>query len=191
MRNLKSYAIAASLLSMTAVASAGSISGTVVARPSKYLAQTIVYVKQVPDEKAPPKTVQIDQRGMVFIPHIVLITTGDTVTFLNHDAIDHSVMSPEGSYDLGTFARGKEASHTFTSTGVFAQICKLHPNMLAYVFVGQNRFATVVDARGTFSLDGVPAGSYELDVWNPKLKAAPQTITVGEGVTTARFSIIR
>jgi hypothetical protein len=37
----------------------------------------------------------------------------------------------------------------------------------------------------------VPPGTYELDVWNPKLKAAGQKITVTAGTATANFEIKR
>ena len=170
----------------------GSIKGTVDAKPAKFLADTIVYVKEVPKTKLTAKTVQIDQKGMAFDPHISLIAVGDTVKFLNDDKVDHNVMSSDGGYDLGTWGTGASKTYEFKKTGVFGQVCKIHPEMLAYVFVGQNRFAAVVDGKGNFSISGVPAGSYELDVWNPKLKAPAQKITVAaDGSATANFSLTR
>ena len=169
----------------------GSITGTVDAKPSKFLANTIVYVKEVPNAKLAAQSFEIDQMGMEFKPHIVIAGVGDTVKFHNHDKVDHNVMSPEGKYDLGTWGLGQSKEHQFKTAGVFGQVCKIHPEMLAYVFVGQNRFAAIVDDKGNFTIPGVPAGTYELDVWNPKLKAAAQKITVGTGAATAKFSIAR
>ena len=180
------------VLAASATAHAGKITGTVDAKPSKFLKDTIVYVKSVPGTKNTAKTIQIDQKGLEFTPHIVLAAVGDTVKFENHDKVDHNVMSHEGGYDLGTWGAGQSKEHQFTSEGVFPQVCKLHPEMLSYVFVGQNRFAAVVDDKGNFTIDGVPAGSYELDVWNPKLKAAPQQVKVDDkGAATVKFSITR
>jgi plastocyanin len=176
----------------TALAGGGKISGSVEARPAKYLKDTIVYVKEAPGAKTSPKTFEIDQKGMSFAPHISLAVVGDTVKFQNHDNVDHNVMSPEGHYDLGVWGMGKTKTFTFKSQGVFSQVCKIHPEMLAYVFVGQNRFSAVVDGSGNFTIADVPPGSYELDVWNPKLKAAPQKITVTAGGTTnAHFALAR
>ena len=170
----------------------GSITGIIDAKPSKFLKDTIVYVKHVDGQKADAKTVEIDQKGMEFSPHIVLLVSGDTVKFHNHDKVDHSVFSTDGGYDLGAWGPGQDKDHKFTTEGVFAQVCKLHPEMLAYVFVGQNRFATTVDATtGAFTIAGLPSGSYELDVWNPKLKGAAQKITVGDGATNVKISIAR
>jgi plastocyanin len=171
----------------------GKITGTVDAKPSKFLKDTIVYVKSVPNTKLTAKSVEIDQKGMEFSPHIVLAAVGDTVKFQNHDKVDHNVMSPDGGYDLGTKGAGQEMDHVFKTEGVFAQVCKLHPEMLAYVFVGQNRFAAVVDDKGEFAIAGVPPGTYDLVVWNPKLKAAAQKVTVGaDGSAPAiKFSLTR
>ncbi len=193
MSNLKSFISATALVGAFAgIASAdGAISGTVEAKPSKFLADTIVYVKEVPGTKPTAKTFEIDQRGMEFKPHLLLIAVGDTVKFENHDKVDHNVMSPEGGYDLGTKGAGTSMDHVFTTAGVFGQVCKIHPEMLAYVFVGQNRFASTVDDKGNFTIAGVPPGTYELDVWNPKLKAGSQKITVGSGTATAHFTVTR
>ncbi len=186
----KLIALIAVLASTSAYA--GKITGTVDAKPSKFLKDTIVYVKSVPGTKLTPKTVEIDQKGMEFDPHIVLLGVGDTVKFHNHDKVDHTVMSHDGGYDLGSWGTGGTKDHQFTSEGVFAQVCKIHPEMLAYVFVGQNRFAAMVDDKGDFTIDGLPAGTYELDVWNPKLKAAPQQVKVDDkGTATVKFSIAR
>ena len=169
----------------------GNITGTVEAKPSKFLKDTIVYVKLVPNVKLSAKTVEIDQKGMEFVPHIVLLAVGDSVRFHNHDKLDHNVMSPDGKYDLGTWGYNITKDHTFKAEGVFGQVCKVHPEMLAYVFVGSNRFAAIVDDKGNFTITGLPSGSYELDVWNPKLKAAAQKITVTNGPVTSHFALTR
>ena len=182
-----------SILFLTTLAHAdGTISGSVDARPSKFLKDTIVYVKAVPGAKVAPKTFEIDQKGMEFDPHIVLIAVGDSVKFHNHDKVDHNVSSPAGGYDLGTWGTGGTKDHVFKTEGVFEQTCKIHPEMLAYVFVGQNRLAAQVDDKGNFTITGVPAGTYELDVWNPKLKAAAQKVVVTDGgKADAHFAIAR
>jgi plastocyanin len=185
--------VIAALLSSSLPAFAdGKITGTVDAKPSKYLKDTIVYIKEVPGAKLAPKTFVVDQKGMAFVPHIALIAVGDTVKFKNGDKFDHNVMSPDGGYDLGTWGGGGEKEHVFAKPGVFAQVCKIHPEMLAYVFVGQNRFAAIVDDNGNFTIDGVPAGSYELVVWNPKLKAASKNVTVvDKSAATVKLSLAR
>jgi len=180
------------VLGGVAAADDGTISGSVEAKPSKFLKDTIVFIKQVPNAHTTPSTFEIDQKTLTFEPHIVIAAVGDTVKFHNHDKVDHNVTSPEGKYDLGTWGVGASKEQVFKTAGVFSQVCKLHPEMLAYVFVGQNRFAAVVSENGKFMINNVPAGSYELDVWNPKLKAAPQKVTVAaNAAATVHFSLAR
>jgi plastocyanin len=170
--------------------SKGTITGTVEAKPSKFLPETVVYLVNVPG-KWPAQTLEIDQKGMTFDPHILIITVGDSVQFHNHDKVDHNVFSPDGGYDLGTWGFNKSIVHAFDKAGVYSHLCKVHPEMLAYVFVGQNPYAAVVDDKGNFTIDGVPPGTYELAVWNSHLKAVAQKITVKAGKQTAHFALKR
>src|SRR5207237_10920559 len=104
------FAAAASLLACAGAAAAagtGSVAGKVSATPEKYLKDTVVYLKEVPGNY-PPKTHSMDQKGMEFRPHILTITVGDTVKFLNSDGVDHTVHSPDGeAYTLGIFPEGQ------------------------------------------------------------------------------------
>jgi len=176
----------------SAFAAGGEIRGSVTATPQKYLTETVVYLVEVPGAH-PARTFKMDQRGLAFVPHVLAIAKGDTVEFLNHDSVAHNVFSPdEGGYDLGTFSAGETRSHTFDTTGTYTQLCSLHPEMAAYVFVGQNRYAAVVDADGSFVIADVPPGTWKIAVWNPTLKAPEQSVSVtAGGTTTIDFSLRR
>jgi len=173
-------------------AGTGSVAGKVTATPDKYLKDTVVFLKEVEGRYA-PKTHSMDQKGMEFHPHILTITAGDTVKFLNSDGVDHNVYSPDGdSYNLGIFPKGQARDHTFTKAGVYTQLCSVHPEMLAYIFVGQNPYAAAVRKDGTFKIENVPAGMYQLAVWNPKLKAEDASVTVEAGKTAqSGFALAR
>lgn len=163
-------------------AEGGTITGKVDVTPAKYLEDTVVYLKAVPGTYA-PKTLDMDQKGMKFIPRVMALTQGDTVKFLNSDGVAHNVYTPDGEgYNLGTFAKGGSASYTFKKTGAYTQLCSLHPEMLAYIFVNQNPYVAAVDAKGNYTLKDVPPGNWQLAVWNAnKLKAAEETVTVVTG----------
>lgn len=165
-----------------ALAEGGTITGKVDVTPAKYLEDTVVYLKAVPGTYA-PKTLAMDQKGMKFIPRVIALTQGDTVKFLNNDGVAHNVYTPDGEgYNLGSFGKGESASYTFKKTGVYTQLCSLHPEMLAYIFVGQNPYSAAVDAKGNYTIKDVPPGTWQLAVWNAnKLKAAEETVTVSAG----------
>jgi plastocyanin len=170
-------------LGSTARAEGGTISGTVDVQPAKYLAETVVYLKAVPGAYKPGER-EMDQKGLTFIPHILLVTQGDTVKFLNHDNVAHNVYSPDNeAYNLGTFKENEVRTHTFAKAGVYSQLCSIHPEMLGYVFVGQNPYAVVVDKKGKYVIKNVPPGSYQLAVWNSKLKGPEKAVAVTAGKT--------
>ena len=173
-------------------AEGGTIKGKVEVTPPKYLEDTVVYLKDVKGTSA-PKSHAMDQRGMKFIPHILIATVGDTVKFLNHDTVVHNVYSPDNEgYNLGSFKQDEERAYTFTKPGVYSQLCSIHPEMLGYIFVGQNPYAAVVDKGGAYELKDVPPGTYKLAVWNAKLKAPDKTVTVAAGQTlTENLSVKR
>ncbi|WP_242394473.1 carboxypeptidase regulatory-like domain-containing protein [Anaeromyxobacter oryzisoli] len=184
--------LAPALGALPALAQTGSITGKVEATPAKYLAETVVYVKHAPGT-FPPKTESMDQRALTFIPHVLVITKGDTVRFLNHDTVAHNVYSPDGeAYNLGTFKPNEERTHKFEKEGAYSQLCSIHPEMLGYIYVNQNPYAAAVDAKGRYTIKNVPPGSYQLVVWNPKLKAPEKPITVTAGkAAEANFAIKR
>jgi plastocyanin len=172
---------------------AGSITGKVSAAPAKYLPETVVYLKNAPGNFK-PSTVVVDQKAMQFIPHVVAVTVGDTVNYGNHDGVSHNVFSPDNEgFNLGTFPAGESRPYTFKKANVaYSELCSIHPEMLGYVFVGQNPYHAVVDASGNFTIKNVPPGAYSIAVWNPKLKAADQDVTVAAGAAAnVSFSISR
>ncbi len=179
-------------LSLPALAQGATIKGKVDATPPKYLEDTVVYLKEVKGTY-PPKAHPLDQKGMRFLPHILIVTAGDTVDFLNHDNVVHNVYSPDGEgYNLGSFKQDEKRNYTFAKPGVYSQLCSIHPEMLGYIFVGQNPYAAAVGKTGAYELKNVPPGTYKLAVWNAKLKAPDKTVTVAAGkALDENFSVKR
>ena len=168
-----------------ASAAGGSISGKVDVTPAKYLGETVVYLESVPGTYA-PRTLQMDQQGMQFVPHLLVVTAGDTVRFLNHDGVAHNVYSPDGeAYNLGAFKGGEARTQLFAKPGAYSQLCSIHPEMLGWVFVAQNPYAAAVDDKGRYELRDVPAGTYQLKVWNAHLPGTSRSVTVAAGAATA------
>jgi plastocyanin len=184
--------ILAALFSMPSLADGGSVTGRVAAFPDRYLAGTVVYLKDVPASRAPRRH-RMSQKAMRFSPPVLAIMAGDSVIFANDDGVDHNVFSPSrDSYDLGVFPKGQAREHVFAKAGVYTQLCRMHPEMLAYVFVGNNVHSAIVGEDGTFNLTGVPAGIWTVAIWNPDLTAPEQKVTVEQhGVAVAHFDMQR
>jgi plastocyanin len=165
-----------------APAAAGSVGGTVVAAGLKTNADIVVSL-EAPGLllKPPAAPVKMDQKSLLFVPHVVAVVRGTTVRFLNNDPEPHNVYSPEGRYNLGTWPPGETRDYTFTQAGVFTQLCRIHPDMLAFVVVLDTPHFAVTDKAGRFRIAGVPPGKYTLVAWSEEYDFVEQPVTVKAG----------
>ena len=190
---LRTLTLAALGTASVALAADGTITGKVDVTPAKYLEETVVYLKGVKGLERAPETRSMDQKAMTFIPHVLVISRGDTVNFLNHDNVAHNVYSPDNEgYNLGSFKQDEQRSFKFQKEGAYTQLCSLHPEMLAFIFVAPGPHAAAVDKKGNFTITHVPPGTYQLAVWNSHLKAPDKPVTVAAGQTvTENLSLKR
>lgn len=185
--------------------STGTVAGTVtVDRVAlrtdgpKHDRDVVLYLEPVggpPTAEAPaPVTgrAAMDQRGLVFIPHVLAVQRGTTVTFLNNDNDQHNVYflfdETGETLDIGTWGPNVSVDHRFTEPGEVIVLCKLHLEMAAYIVVvdGPHFVQADLGASGrsaSFTIPDVPAGEYRLHAWHKKLKqrggAAKVTVTGG------------
>ncbi len=124
----------------------------------------------------------IEQRDRRFVPDLVVIPAGATVSFPNFDPIFHNVfsLSKAKSFDLGNYSEGQSRQVIFPTPGVVAVYCHLHSNMAASIVVAPSRWAVVVDRNGVFSLKDVPTGTYTVVAWHKTAGTFRKTVTIGE-----------
>ena len=180
--------VAALCFVCTAILSAAdggaTIEGTIKATGLASNADAVVYIQQVAGTfPAPAKPSDIDQRSMKFAPHVLPIVVGTTVRFLNSDPTPHNVFSPDHEkYNLGTWPQGQTKDHAFAACAkapcVYVQLCRVHPEMEAYVVVLQNPFFVVTGSDGHYKIDNVPPGNYSVGVWHAKEKAPAKPVIV-------------
>ena len=165
---------------------AGDITGFVKAKRSKYLPKTVVYIESAPGDFTPPEEHPVmDQKNMIFSPHILPVLVGTTVDFLNSDDVAHNVFSPDKSADkmnLGTWPKGDIRSFTFKNSCEKVcdpvLLCNVHPEMEAYVVVIDNPYFSKADDSGFFKISDVPPGKYNVKVWHPKRNAEDVSIVM-------------
>lgn len=176
---------------------AGTIKGKVEAKKgAKHSGNTVIYIEKISGKQFdPPKEpVTMDQKNLVFIPHVLPIVVGTTVKYLNSDDVLHNVFTPDKcaeKFNLGTWPKGQARSYTFKTLGCGAvMLCNVHPEMEAYVVVLQNPYFAVSAKDGSYVIKNVPAGKYTFKIWHEKLKGASQEITVPEsGEVEVNFEI--
>jgi len=174
---------------------AGDLHGKVVCKGVRDCADAVVYVGAIAGESfpAPKDHAKMDQKNLVFSPHILPVLVGTTVDFLNSDAVLHNVFTPEAcaeKFNLGTWPQGQTKSYTFAKECAAVLLCKVHPEMEAYVVAVPTPYFTSVKADGSFHIGDVPDGSYTVKIWHPKLKAAEKPATVA-GATEVDFEIAK
>src|SRR5262249_44309306 len=79
---------------------------------------------------APART-EITQQGEQFVPHVVAVETGTSVSFPNQDPYFHNVfsLSRPGTFDLGRYPSGDTRSRIFDKPGIVKIYCHLHAQM--------------------------------------------------------------
>ncbi|HEY7392504.1 MAG TPA: carboxypeptidase regulatory-like domain-containing protein [Bryobacteraceae bacterium] len=145
-------------------------------------AHVAVYLEGGQGGGRPGQEVSMEQKNRRFVPDMLVIPAGSTVSFPNDDPIFHNVfsLSKAKSFDLGNYPVGKTREVTFSKPGVVAVYCHLHPNMAASIVVTPSRWGTRAAADGAFSLRGVPAGSYSVVAWHKAAGTFRKQITVGD-----------
>lgn len=172
---------------------AGSITGKVTVPGLRDNSNVLVYIATAPGQFPPQAPVQLDQRSLMFQPHVLPIVVGTTVNFLNGDDVQHNIFTPSATgdfFNLGTFPKGQSRSYTFTKMGKVDLLCNVHHEMKAYILVLQNPFFALTDNAGNFRIDNVPPGSYQLKVWHERASATPKSIQVAGSAVTTSFDLV-
>ena len=122
----------------------------------------------------------IDQRNLKFIPTVMAIRVGETISFPNNDKTWHNVYSKGGAndFDLGLYASGKSRSKKFDKPGVSRILCNAHPNMEAFVVVKDHPFFSTTDGRGNYEIKNVPVGKVRVEIWHPNLDVRSDTVEI-------------
>jgi len=70
-----------------------------------------------------------------FTPATLTIAAGTTVTWINHDDVQHTVTAADKRFDSGAIDTDATFAHQFTTPGIYAYHCAIHPTMMAQIIV--------------------------------------------------------
>ena len=136
------------------------------------LANVFVYLKKAPKSgvpKASQDPVVFDQQGCKFLPHAVVLQTGQPLELKNSDPISHNVRITGLAVQYNNTIPGNSSvSHTFDSAERLPinAVCDFHKWMSAYVLPIDHPWATITDSEGRFEIPNLPDGELEFIVWH-------------------------
>jgi plastocyanin len=153
------------------------------------LANVVVYVSQglSGNEAASSQPVEINQKGCMYIPHVVALDVGQHMKVVNSDQTSHNI-HPQPTKNSEWNKSQPPGTQPFDVTWANEEIsipvkCNIHPWMHGYIAVVKGPYG-MSDDSGNFSLNLAP-GSYTLTAWQETLGTQTQQVTVAAGKPAA------
>ncbi len=170
-----------------AVENTGTITGKVEVFRARRSADVVVYISDVSGTFKPSaKNPVVDQKNMVFIPHVLPVVVGTTVDFANSDNVKHNIYSQSKTkqFNLGTYGSDVVKQVTFDKEGEVGLACNVHAEMSASIVILNNPFFSNTGNDGKYTITNIPPGEYTLLTWHEKKRPHEQKVIVKAGNTT-------
>ncbi|HKV46414.1 MAG TPA: plastocyanin/azurin family copper-binding protein, partial [bacterium] len=78
----------------------------------------------------------VQVKDFAFAPAAIQVAVGETVTWMNADAIPHTSTSADKGWNSGPILPGTSFKVTFDKVGTYEYACMIHPFMHGTITVG-------------------------------------------------------
>jgi hypothetical protein len=162
------------------------------------LKNVFVWVKAglpVKQWKIPTASVPLDQHGCMYEPHVLGVMTGQNIEIKNDDPQTnhniHPAATVNGDFNQSQSPGTPPIMKTYARQEVLIPVkCNVHPWMRAYIGVVSHPFYAVTGDDGTFTIKGLPPGTYTIEMVHEKYGKQEQQVTVGaKDNKTADFTV--
>ena len=150
------------------------------------LKNVFVWVKAgLPDKtwQAPTTAVALDQHGCMYTPHVIGVMTGQNIDIKNSDPTNHNIHPlPQTNQEWNESQPPGAADkmQSFPRQEVLIPVkCNIHPWMRSYIGVVSHPFFAVTGDDGSYSIKGLPPGTYTIEIVHEKYGKQEQQVTVG------------
>ena len=160
---------------------------TVVVNANGTLSNVFVYVKAgLPaggTYPAPPTPVVLDQSGCRYHPHVFGIQVGQALNIKNSDPVLHNIKAKAVKNRPFNVSQPNVTTtptvRTFAQPEVMVSLeCNVHGWMNAFLGVLPHPFFAVTGTDGSFSIKGLPPGTYTIEAWHEKYGTQTATVTL-------------
>ena len=150
------------------------------------LRNTFVWIKSgLPADKewqVPTTPVELAQDGCMYKPHVIGVMAGQGIEIKNDDATNHNIHplpKINQEWNESQPPKGDAKIKSFPREEVMIPVkCNVHPWMRAYIGVVSHPFFAVTGEDGTFTIKGLPPGTYTLEAVHEKYGTKDVQITV-------------
>ena len=142
------------------------------------IANVVLYAraKRVHDSAAPVKEggeVVFDQKGCMFLTHVVAFQLGDKLDIKNSDRIGHNTkIDPSKGLPFNqNLPAGQAVAYLATAEEALPATvsCSIHPWMRAYMLPRKDKYFAVTKDDGSFEIANLPAGEeVEIQAWHER-----------------------
>ncbi len=148
----------------------------------------VAYIKKIkrgkPFDFDVDKPVILDQQGCQFSPHVALVGKNQPLRILNSDGVLHNVhlyAKKNEPFNRSMPGELKELNLTFNYSERIHVGCDIHPWMSSWIVVAKHPYYAITGTDGAFRLEGVPAGTYTVEIWHEKLGKMKSEVSVTSG----------
>ena len=137
-------------------------------------------------------SLKVQAKSCNFGPFTGVVPVQESVQFTNQDSMKHTVHTYSargrrrtfsGPSSFGIFSpdsvlEEEIATEKLKKGRVLALTCDRHDFMENWLYVVENPYFSISDKDGTYTINQVPPGNYELVVWHPVLGLQEQAVNV-------------
>ena len=162
-----------------------AVDESLVVSPNGGLANAFIYVKLGLEGKRfdPPSTpVTIDQNGCWFHPRVLGILVKQELAVTNSDPVTHNIhpmaqINRDWNHSQG--AGDPPLERRFIKPEVMIRVkCNIHNWMHAYIGVVDNPYFAVSKEDGSYTIQNLPPGLYNIGIWQENLGVQERQVTV-------------
>lgn len=157
---------------------------------NKGVANAVIKIIGLKVSAAPGKG-DLDQVHCEFVPHVQALPTGSTLVITSSDSVLHNTHAfnedKTTAFNIAVPIPGSEVKKKLEKAGILKLRCDAgHTWMSAYIVVSDEPFA-MTDANGKFSIENLPPGKYEVEIWQEWLGKTKETVEIKDGANEVNW----